>query len=395
MIFKLLFIFFLNLLLNNIIYANEITFEYKKKIYDSYPNFNKMKDICDKYDQENIQINEFNQIEVKSKEQIKNYCNVARDITLNKVVNKYKKKLLNTSFVNIIKLNETHKICNKYKTENISNNKKFNTVDDLDQSIKAYCYVSSVKKKSRDSFVYLQLKKFKGGYYEMDKWQRYLDIDEMVKRQRYFNIDEIHKETQKYQEIKKYKDKLNYQTFLHVDKYNFKKKFPKISKYNLIKNLDLEKLHFSFLSSQNYSLSINMKDTLKSVRTCNLNLEKDKLIKYSEIIKRCALPSIIHEEKWCRSDKCRLLKVVHLLNSELDNIWIDKIDHFYADINKDNYMDLIIKFKIDANISRLPSTAVAVITDRRISNLSSTHYTAIISSKIINEYINLPIRIIY
>ena len=48
-----------------------------------------MKDICDKYDQENIQINEFNQIEVKSKEQIKNYCNVARDITLNKVVNKY------------------------------------------------------------------------------------------------------------------------------------------------------------------------------------------------------------------------------------------------------------------------------------------------------------------
>jgi len=381
MISKLLFILLLNLLFNNIIYANEITFEYKKKIYNSYPNFNKMKDICDNYDQKKNQINKFNKIEVKSKEQIKNYCNVARDIILNKVANKYKKKLLNTSFFNIVRLNETHKICNKYKTENISNNKKFNTVDDLNQSIQAYCYTSSVKKKSRDSFLDLEVKKF--------KWQRYYEID---KRQRYYEID---KDTQKYREINTYQEKQEYQTHLHFNKHNFKNKFPKISKYNLIKNLNLEKLHFSFLSSQNYSLSINMKDTLKSVRTCNLNLKKDKLIKFSEIKKRCNLPSIIHEEKWCRSDKCRLLKVVHLLNSELENIWIDKIDHFYADINKDNYMDLIIIFKIDANISRLPSTAVAVITDKRVSNLSSAYYTTIISSKIINEYINLPMKIIY
>ena len=72
--------------------------------------------------------------------------------------------------------------------------------------------------------------------------------------------------------------------------------FKQDAKNNLIKDLDLEKLNFNFLSNKYYSLSIPEKDITKKA-SCFLNLKKEKSLNYKDIKERCGVKSVTYQEE--------------------------------------------------------------------------------------------------
>ena len=60
-----------------------------------------------------------------------------------------------------------------------------------------------------------------------------------------------------------------------------RKRFKQEAKHNLIKDLDLEKLNFNFLSNKYYSLSIPENEITKK-SSCHLNLNEEKSLNYSK-----------------------------------------------------------------------------------------------------------------
>jgi len=61
-------------------------------------------------------------------------------------------------------------------------------------------------------------------------------------------------------------------------------------------------------------------------------------------------------------------------DDELKDNWISIIDYFYADANKDDYMDLIIRFRDDGSSSGASHTKTTVITSLVKGKFINTNY---------------------
>ena len=60
---------------------------------------------------------------------------------------------------------------------------------------------------------------------------------------------------------------------------------------------------------------------------------------------------------------------------DLTSGWIIITDYFYADANKDDYMDLIIRFKNDGSYSMGANTMTTVITSLSENKYQNINYT--------------------
>ena len=137
--------------------------------------------------------------------------------------------------------------------------------------------------------------------------------------------------------------------------------FKQDAKHNLIKDLDLEKLNFNFLSNKYYSLSIPEKDITKKA-SCFINLKKEKSLNYFKIKQRCGVKSISYQEENPAGSDGEVTSYELISDSDLKRNWIIITDYFYADANKDGYMDLVIRFKNDGSYSMASNTTTIVVT---------------------------------
>tara|TARA_B100001179_G_scaffold212628_1_gene180698 strand:+ start:279 stop:986 length:708 start_codon:yes stop_codon:yes gene_type:complete len=122
--------------------------------------------------------------------------------------------------------------------------------------------------------------------------------------------------------------------------------FKQESKYNLVRDLDIEKFNFNYFTNEDYTISIPVSEITKS-SSCFVNLKEEKSISYFEIKERCGVKKFITKElsNVCPATGCVLSTYEWTEDSELKNNRIRIIDYFYADANKDDYMDLIIRLK--------------------------------------------------
>ena len=122
--------------------------------------------------------------------------------------------------------------------------------------------------------------------------------------------------------------------------------FKQESKHNLVRDLDIEKFNFNYFTNEDYTISIPVSEITKS-SSCFVNLKEEKSISYFEIKERCGVKKFITKElsNVCPATGCVLSTYEWTEDSELKNNRIRIIDYFYADANKDDYMDLIIRLK--------------------------------------------------
>ena len=142
-----------------------------------------------------------------------------------------------------------------------------------------------------------------------------------------------------------------------------KNEFNQESKFNLVKDLDLEKFNFNYFTNEDYTISIPVAEITKS-SSCFVNLKEEKSIDYFEIKERCGVKKFITKEfpNVCSSTDCGLETYEWTKESELKDNWIRIIDYFYADANKDDYMDLIIRLKPEGSYSMGTFTETIVVT---------------------------------
>ena len=128
--------------------------------------------------------------------------------------------------------------------------------------------------------------------------------------------------------------------------------FKQESKYNLVRDLDIEKFNFNYFTNEDYTISIPVSEITKS-SSCFVNLKEEKSISYFEIKERCGVKKFITKElsNVCPATGCVLSTYEWTEDSELKNNRIRIIDYFYADANKDDYMDLIIRLKPEGSYS--------------------------------------------
>ena len=150
--------------------------------------------------------------------------------------------------------------------------------------------------------------------------------------------------------------------------------FKQDAKHNLIKDLDLEKLNFNFLSNKYYSLSIPEKDITKKA-SCHLNLKKEKRLNYSKIKQRCGVKSISYKEENPAGSDGEVTSYELISDSDLKRNWIIITDYFYADANEDGYMDLVIRFKNDGSYSMASNTTTIVVTALKKNEYRNINYS--------------------
>ena len=150
--------------------------------------------------------------------------------------------------------------------------------------------------------------------------------------------------------------------------------FKQDAKHNLIKDLDLEKLNFNFLSNKYYSLSIPEKDITKKA-SCHLNLKKEKRLNYSKIKQRCGVKSISYKEENPAGSDGEVTSYELISDSDLKRNWIIITDYFYADANEDGYMDLVIRFKNDGSYSMASNTTTIVVTALKKNEYKNINYS--------------------
>ena len=160
-------------------------------------------------------------------------------------------------------------------------------------------------------------------------------------------------------------DQMHLNTHMGIMNYcetvELRKNFKQDAKHNLIKDLDLEKLNFNFLSNKYYSLSIPEKDIIKKA-SCFINLKKEKRLNYLKIKQRCGVKSISYQEENPAGSDGEVTSYELISDSDLKRNWIIITDYFYADANEDGYMDLIIRFKNDGSYSMASNTTTIVVT---------------------------------
>ena len=150
--------------------------------------------------------------------------------------------------------------------------------------------------------------------------------------------------------------------------------FKQDAKHNLIKDLDLEKLNFNFLSNKYYSLSIPEKDITKKA-SCHLNLKKEKRLNYLKIKQRCGVKSISYKEENPAGSDGEVTSYELISDSDLKRNWIIITDYFYADANEDGYMDLVIRFKNDGSYSMASNTTTIVVTALNKNEYKNINYS--------------------
>jgi hypothetical protein len=150
--------------------------------------------------------------------------------------------------------------------------------------------------------------------------------------------------------------------------------FKQDAKHNLIKDLDLEKLNFNFLSNKYYSLSIPEKDITKKA-SCFINLKKEKRLNYLKIKQRCGVKSISYQEENPAGSDGELASYKLISESDLKRNWIIITDYFYADANEDGYMDLVIRFKNDGSYSMASNTTTIVVTSLNNNEYKNINYS--------------------
>ena len=150
--------------------------------------------------------------------------------------------------------------------------------------------------------------------------------------------------------------------------------FKQDAKHNLIKDLDLEKLNFNFLSTKYYSLSIPEKDITKKA-SCFLNLKKEKSLDYKDIKERCGVKSVTYQEESPSGSEGELASYELISERDLTSNWIVILDYFYADANEDDYMDLIIRFKNDGSYSMSAQTMTTIVTALDKNEYENTNYS--------------------
>ena len=142
-----------------------------------------------------------------------------------------------------------------------------------------------------------------------------------------------------------------------------KNEFKQESKYNLVRDLDIEKFNFNYFSNEYYTISIPVSEITKS-SSCFVNLKEEKSLDYFEIKERCGVKKFITKSlsNVCPSTGCTLITSEWTEDSGLEDNWIIIIDYFYADANKDDYMDLIIRLKPEGSYSMGTFTETIVVT---------------------------------
>ena len=154
-----------------------------------------------------------------------------------------------------------------------------------------------------------------------------------------------------------------------IDIYNYcttakmRNEFKQESKYNLVRDLDIEKFNFNYFTNEDYTISIPVSEITKS-SSCFVNLKEEKSIDYFEIKERCGVKKFITKSlsNVCPSTGCTLITSEWTEDSGLKDNWIIIIDYFYADANKDDYMDLIIRLKPSGSYSMGTFTETIVVT---------------------------------
>ncbi|MDB3968965.1 hypothetical protein N9396_04260 [Candidatus Pelagibacter ubique] len=173
-------------------------------------------------------------------------------------------------------------------------------------------------------------------------------------------------------------DQMGLNTHLGIMNYcetvELRQNFKQDAKHNLIKDLDLEKLNFNFLSNKYYSLSIPEKDITKKA-SCHLNLKKEKRLNYSKIKQRCGVKSISYKEENPAGSDGEVTSYELISDSDLKRNWIIITDYFYADANEDGYMDLVIRFKNDGSYSMASNTTTIVVTALKKNEYKNINYS--------------------
>ena len=149
----------------------------------------------------------------------------------------------------------------------------------------------------------------------------------------------------------------------YCDTMKMRAEFKQESKYNLVRDLDIEKFNFNYFTNENYTISIPVSEITKS-SSCFVNLKEEKVFDYSQILKSCGVKKFITKSisNSCSSTGCDLITSEWTEDDELKDNWIIITDYFYADVNKDDYMDLIIRLKPDGSSSMGTLTETIVVT---------------------------------
>ena len=173
-------------------------------------------------------------------------------------------------------------------------------------------------------------------------------------------------------------DQMHLNTHMGIMNYcetvELRKNFKQDAKHNLIKDLDLEKLNFNFLSNKYYSLSIPEKDITKKA-SCFINLKKEKRLNYLKIKQRCGVKSISYQEENPAGSDGEVTSYKLISDSDLKRNWIIITDYFYADSNDDGYMDLVIRFKNDGSYSMASNTTTIVVTALNKNEYKNINYS--------------------
>ena len=152
-------------------------------------------------------------------------------------------------------------------------------------------------------------------------------------------------------------DQMTVNTYIGINNYcntiKMRSEFKQESKYNLVKDLDIEKLNFNYFTSEDFTISIPILEITKS-SSCFVNLKEEKVFDYSQILKSCGIKKFITKKSGDTNEWTE--------DSELKDNWIIITDYFYADVNKDDYMDLIIRLKPDGSYSMGTLTETIVVT---------------------------------
>tara|TARA_R110000772_G_scaffold54698_1_gene124891 strand:+ start:6962 stop:7663 length:702 start_codon:yes stop_codon:yes gene_type:complete len=149
----------------------------------------------------------------------------------------------------------------------------------------------------------------------------------------------------------------------YCDTMKMRAEFKQESKYNLVRDLDIEKFNFNYFTNEYYTISIPVSEITKS-SSCFVNLKDEKSVDYFEIKERCGVKKFITKylSNSCPESGCELITAEWTEDDELKDNWISIIDYFYADANKDDYMDLIIRLKPEGSYSMGTFTETIVVT---------------------------------
>ena len=94
-------------------------------------------------------------------------------------------------------------------------------------------------------------------------------------------------------------DQMTVNTYIGINNYcstiKMRSEFKQESKYNLVKDLDIEKLNFNYFASKDFTISIPILEITKS-SSCFVNLKEEKVFDYSQIK---ILRVLLHHDHSC------------------------------------------------------------------------------------------------